>query len=190
MSSSSITKIFQPSRLFLGIGVAAAGAVVLAAVLLLLHSGSLALLAAGPLLMLIGGGIAASSNAEACAACREVLADTYTIVPFDLDTQARAAVRAAAVDGAEGVVHFERAPLPPPNAPVTSSFELSYCPKCQHVGRLSNATRKALPDGATTTHDHSPPVDLSGPAVSRVVAMVTARNAAWQQSVYGGVLPS
>ena len=192
-TSASFTKIFVPKILFIGLGVLLVGVMFFGFALFRLfvaHRLSFGTFGIGFTLVAVGVLAAFKSNAEACAACREVLVDTYTIVPVDLDAQVRAAVHGAERGTIDAVVALERAPLPVVSTSVTSSVELTYCPACVKIARLASARRKTLPDGATTTHDQSAPVVLSGPSVGRVVEMIKARNEAWQKSVYGGVLPS
>jgi hypothetical protein len=190
MSSPAFTKIFVPFRLLLGIGLAILGVVVLLVVYFFVHRLSLMTLAAGPLFVVLGLGVAFTSNAEACAGCREVLEETYASIPLALDGQMRGAVQAMNGGGIDAIVAtLQGAPLPPPNAPATSSLEMTYCPKCKQLARVSSGQRRVLPDGQSTPHELSAPIVLVGPAVSHVLTVITARNEAWQKMVYGGVLP-
>ncbi|HEY2517788.1 MAG TPA: hypothetical protein VGI39_43260 [Polyangiaceae bacterium] len=180
---SGFTKMFVPKRLLLGIGLVVVGGVTLALLLLFAERVSLRTLISGPFFILLGVAIAFTSNADACATCRDVLAATETAVLWEFYEQVRAALVAAEGGAVEGVLTFEKSPFPALEIPIVA-IELDYCPTCKALGRITCYRRRPGSAGDSATNDPSPPVVLRGAAASRVLEMIAARNTAWQKVAY------
>lgn len=176
------SKVFLPSRLLLGAGVALAGAGAIAGGLFV----GLKVLLLGVLLLVIGVAVALSANAEGCAVCKKALQNTATSWPIEQEALLVRNVRTAQHMGLGQLIAQFNAPFPVTSAPLRAGILVSFCPQCENVARLQSCRIKLLPDGASTEHDISPPQPVTGSQVKQLLEAVGVRNAAWTKAMYGG----
>ncbi|WP_394825384.1 hypothetical protein [Pendulispora albinea] len=168
-----------------GLGLLGGGGGVLSYPLLFAPPGDLVSLGAGALSVFLGAGLVYTAYGEACSQCRAKMEDTYATLPLELVEQVRSAVLAAKMGDLDWIVLLTGVPLAPPHARLTASLELTYCPTCRQVGKLSSAQRRCLSDGTTVRRETSRPVVLSGFALSQALDVIVARNMALTRAQYG-----
>jgi len=188
-----LKKMARPLPFFVGLGVLVFGGGILAWTLLRPRAWEMVEsedvtpiveLGAGALLTLVGTAILFASYMEACSICRDALEDTHATLPLELQAQVRTAVQAARTGDLDRVMLLQGAPLAPPRALRTASLELTFCPTCRQVGRLSSAQRKHRRNGTTATCDAASSVVLSGQALSLALEVIATRNMARVRATY------
>jgi len=180
-----LTRLFRRAPCFVGAGLFAAGVGSLAYLVASGSTPSWVALGAASAAALLGTGLVCLSQREACSACHDELVETHATLSLEVQEQVRVAVLAAKTGDLDWVLLLQGLPLAPRHARRTATLELSYCPTCRLVGKLSSGQRWRAPDGSMVVHEVSPPVVLSGPSLASVLEVISVRNMARTRALYG-----
>ena len=178
----TVIQIVSVRRILTGLAFAAVGLVLIAVAVLEPGRIRLRTVAFGALFVVIGGALAVSAlRQDACSVCRVPLESMWTSLPAGSFGGVEAAIRSASLGDSAAIPALANLALPAMRETEVASLECEYCPKCESVLRVAAARRKQLPDGATTSHDHTPWVIFAGASVKAILAFVASRNEALTQ---------